>query len=104
MVSEFEAKPEAGEHLHHEQHRSIQKTFLNEIMCLVAVIENTGNPFLENSEDLMVLDTRDILDASVGETVCNAEKLRKEQYEEFVDERLIQGKIPITEVIFPRTS
>ena len=47
----------------------------------------------------MVLDIRDILDASVGETVHNEEKLKKEQYEEFVDKRLIQGKIPITEVI-----
>ncbi len=58
-----------------------------------------GNPFLENSKDLMVLDTRDIMDASVRETVRNAETLGKEQYEEFVDERLIQGKVPITEVI-----
>ena len=99
MVSEFEAKPEAGEHLHHEQRRRVQETFLNEVKCLVAVIENMGNPFLENSEDLVVLDTRNILDASVGETVRNAEKLGKEQYQEFVDERLIQGKIPITEVI-----
>ena len=53
--------------------------------------------FLENSKDLMALDTRDIMDASVGETLRNAE--RNEQYEEFVDERLIQGKVPITEVI-----
>ena len=48
-----------------------------------------GNPFLENSEDLIVLDTRDIVDASVGETVRNAETLGKEQYEVFVDERII---------------
>ena len=47
----------------------------------------------------MVLDTKDIVDASVEETVRKAEKLGKEQYEEFVDERLIQGKVPITEVI-----
>ena len=67
--------------------------------ALVPVIENMGNPFLENSEDLIVLDTRDIVDASVEETVRNAETLGKEQYEVFVDERLIQGKIPITEVI-----
>ena len=34
------------------------------------------------------------MDASVGETVRNAETIGKEQYEVFVDERLIQGKIP----------
>ena len=99
MVSEFETKPEAGEHLHHEQRQGVQETFLKEVKSLVPVIENMGNPFLENSEDLIVLDTRDIVGASVGETVRNAETLGKEQYEVFVDERLIQGKIPITEVI-----
>ena len=54
------------------------------------------NHLLENSKDLIVLDTRDIMDASVGETVRNGEMLGKEQFEEFVDERLIQGKVPIT--------
>ena len=51
---------------------------------------------IHNGEDLMVLD---IMNASVGETVRNAESLGKEQYKEFVDERLIQGKVPITDVI-----
>ena len=92
MVSELEEKPEASQHLHHEQHRRVQETFLKEVKSVVAVFENMGNPFLENSEDLMVLDTRDIMDASVGETVRNTEMLGKEQFEEFVDERLIQGK------------
>ncbi len=96
MVSEFEEKPEATQHLHHEQHRRVQETFLKEVKSLVAVFENMGNPFLDNSKDLMVLDTRDIMDPSVGETVRNAETLGKEQYEEFVDERLIQGKVPRT--------
>ena len=89
----------AGEHLHHEQRQGVQETFLKEVKSLVPVIENMGNPFLENSEDLIVLDTRDFVDASVRETVRNAETLGKEQYEVFVDERLIQGKIPTTEVI-----
>ncbi len=99
MVSEFEEKPEATQHLHHEQHQRVQETFLKEVKSLVVVFEDMGNPFLENSKDLMILDTRDIMDASVGETVRNAEMLGKEQYEEFVDERLIQSKVPITEVI-----
>ena len=92
MMSELEEKPEASQHLHHEQHRRVQETFLKEVKSVVALFENMGNPFLENSEDLMVLDTRDVMDASVGETMRNTEVLGKEQFEEFVDERLIQGK------------
>ena len=46
---------------------------------LVAVIEEMGNPFLEQSQDLLVLDTRDILDQSVGESVRKAEELGEKQ-------------------------
>ena len=42
MVSEFETKPEAGEHLHHEQCRGVQETFLKEVKSLVPVIETWG--------------------------------------------------------------
>ena len=31
--------------------------------------------------------------------MSNAETLRREQYKEFVDERLVQGMVPLTEVI-----
>ena len=47
---------------------------------LVAVIEEMGNSFLEQSHDLLVLDTKDILDPSVGESVRKAEKLGEKQY------------------------
>ena len=45
------------------------------------------NPFLEQSEDL-VLGTRDITDSSVVETVRKIEEIGKVQYQTFVTERL----------------
>ncbi len=63
---------------------------------LVAVIEEKGNPFLEQSQDLLVLDTRDM---SVGESVRKAEKLGEKQYHNFVEDRLIKCEKPITDVI-----
>ena len=102
MVSEFEAleaRNQPRDHRHHEQHPGVQAAFQKDVKSLVAVIEEMGNPFLEKSEDLMVLNTRDILDTSVGETVRKAESLGKEQYQTFVEERFGQAKIPITNVI-----
>ena len=72
MVTDFETLQAHGqntEHRHHEQHPGVQTAFLKDVKSLVAVIEEMGNPFLEKSEHLMVLDTRDILDVSVGEIV-----------------------------------
>ena len=58
----------------------VQTSFLKEVKSLVAVIEEMGNSFLEQSQDLLVLDTRDILDPSVGESVRKAEELNEKQY------------------------
>ena len=55
-----------------------------------------GNPFLEHSQDLLVIDTRDIMDTQVAETVKRIETLGEEQYTKFVTERLEQCTIPVT--------
>ena len=80
--NEFEAlqsRNQTTDHRHHEQNCGVQTSFFNEVKSLVAVIEEMGNPFLEQSQDLLVLDTRDILQPSVGESVRKAEQLREKQ-------------------------
>ena len=47
-------------HHHHEQHPGVQATFVNDVRSL-AVVEEMYSPFLEESEDLLVLDTRDTM-------------------------------------------
>ena len=79
-------------HLHHDQQPSVLKS-------LIAVFEEMGNPFLEKSQDLLVLDTRDIMDTSVVETVQRVETIGEEQYKNYVEERLEKCEMPITEMI-----
>lgn len=87
------------ENLHHDQRPVVQTSFVKDVRSLIATIEEMGNPFLEETPDLMVLDTRDIMDSSVGETVRKVETVGKEQYTKFVEERLCQSAKPITDVI-----
>ena len=47
-----------------------------------------GNPFQESTNDLLVLDTQDIMLLSVVETVKTSESVKQNQYREFVTERL----------------
>ncbi|KAH3845744.1 hypothetical protein DPMN_088030 [Dreissena polymorpha] len=47
-----------------------------------------GNPFLEECEDLLVLCTRDIADPKVANTIRNIEKIGKNQYQEYIRDRL----------------
>ena len=38
---------------HHEQTKSIQVTFAQHVKSMVEVIEEMGNPFVEESKDLL---------------------------------------------------
>ena len=84
---------------YHDQQPGVQAAFLKEDKALVTVLDKMGNPLLEHSEDLLVIDTRDIVDAEVAETVRKIETLGEEQYIEFVTERLEQCETPITGTI-----
>ena len=81
IITEFEEQTtkqqSAGDlrHHHHDQQPGVQAAFLKEVKALVAVLEEMGNPFLEDSLDLLVIDTRDIMDTQVAETVRKIETL-----------------------------
>ena len=49
---------------HHEQTEAAQKGFIEKVKQLKSVIQEMGNPFMEESDDLFVLDTKDIADES----------------------------------------
>ena len=66
---------------HHEETPTVQNTFARDVRSLVAVIEELGNPFEEDSQDLLVLDTNEIADPAVIETVRNAKQIGQDQFE-----------------------
>ena len=56
-----------------------------------------GNPFAENSNDLLVLDNIDLADSAVIDAVRNTEALGQDQYD--VNGRLVDQTKPITDPI-----
>ena len=58
-----------------------------------------GNPFLEESQDVLVTDTRVVMDAAVEDSVRKVESLGEDQYKKFVEERLESCTKPITETL-----
>ena len=65
----IETKQSHLETRHHEQTKSTQVTFGQHISKLVEVMEEMGNPFLEETTDLLRLNTRDIMDPKVVSAV-----------------------------------
>ena len=68
---------------HHEEGACTQKSFLEKSKSLVQTINKMGNPFLDDTPELLKLDTRDLFDESVTATVRSIKALGKEQYEEY---------------------
>ena len=102
--TEFEASikelhKRTSESQHHDQTKSTQVTFAQHVKCLVGVMEEMGNPFLEESKDLLRLNTRDIVDEAVASSICQATERGKEQFQAFVTNRLIEGSTPLAEPI-----
>ena len=74
MIAKFEdditrSHQKDSECHYHEQHTGVQATFLNGVRSLSAVVEEMDSPFLEESEDLLVLDTRYIMNIIICEAV-----------------------------------
>ena len=103
MTAEFEVTIErhrkATPETHHEQTRSYQAKFAEQVRRMVEVIEEMCNPFLEGSKDLLKLDTRDIVDPAIVTSVCQAGEIGQQQYETFITERLHQQAKPLSEPI-----
>ena len=72
---------------HHEVQRSFQVSFFKDVKCPVTMIENFGNPFLEESDDLIVLDTKEITGPAAVTILRQIEAVDKEQCNQFITER-----------------
>ena len=84
---------------HHQQKRHEQIAFEKDVRSLSRTVEEMGNPFNEDSSDLLVLDSRDIIDPSVADTFLKIKKLGLEQYKAYVDERLVNRTKTVMEPI-----
>ena len=60
-------------------------------------MEEMGNPFSESSSDLLVLDSRNIANTAVADMVRQIKKLGHDQYQAYVEERLVNQTKPITD-------
>ena len=74
---------------HQKQTCSKPQRFQKQVHSLDDVFEKYGNLFTEESQDLIVLDSRDIVGSHVIETISNIERIGKEKFQAFLSNRLI---------------
>ena len=77
-------------YLHHVQIKSFQDKFGQHLVSLVSIMEELENLFLESDEALACLDTKDIAESIVCDTVNKIESVEKQKSQEFFTERLVK--------------
>ena len=96
LLKEFERefmREASSKQLHHEEGFWMQKSFKEQAH------NEMGNPFLHDNAELVVLDTRDVLDESVVTTVRSVEKLGVDQYKIYHGSVITDRNISIHEAI-----
>ncbi len=69
---------------HHEETEAAQKEFFEKVKRLTSVMREMGNPFMEDSDDLLVLDTKDIADSSAADLISVHHERGKEKLKSFM--------------------
>ncbi len=84
---------------HHEQNAAFQKRFSQDVRSMVSTITGFSNPFAEDTTDLYVLDTKDIMEKEIVDTVYKIEAAGHQHFDTFIKDRLVECTIPLMDVI-----
>ena len=77
----------------------MKNAFRKDVCSLVNVMDELGNPFEEESEDLLVLDSREIANPSAVKAVRKAHQIGQQQFQTFTKECLVERTKPIDDTI-----
>ena len=100
LIEEFEKQfltEKEGEYLHHDKGFFNKKNFKTNVLSFVEAIAEMGNPFLDQSDELLTLDLANVMDQSVVETVRTIEALGKEQFQSYYKSVLVDCTTSIHE-------
>ena len=102
LVQQFEDtifKGSAAQYRHHEQVAGKQNRFQKHVKQVVEMFEEMGNPFMDDSTELVSMVSKSIADESVVKSTYGIEDLGREKYHEFVQKRLIHRSVAIDDPI-----
>ena len=88
LIDEFEIDSTAdpkSDAKHHDETESVQKRFLGKVANLKRVIREMCNFFEEDSVDMIVLDSHEIVDRKVSEPVRSMQNLGKKRFSDFTE-------------------
>ena len=87
----------------HPNLASTQQTFAMDVPSLFATCEGMGTPFLEDSGDMLTLDTKVVMNKDAIRTVNAVEEIGQRQFSESVDRLKIASNKPLSDIVSKNT-
>ena len=84
---------------HHEETPSAWKRFSKNVNDLVSAFQQAGNPFLEESKDLIALDSKNIENQNTVDNMRKVAESGAKQFNEFFNDCLKEKKTSIYKII-----
>ena len=84
---------------HHKDNESFNKKFVSDKQAFTNALEEVGNLFLEEGDQLVHIKTKQLLSEKACKSILDATEIGEKQLEIFVKEHLIQGSLSIYDKI-----
>lgn len=89
LIEEFEEGDATIETKHHEQYKKFQDTYYQDVKLLAGALRDYGNPFLEDSKELIAMHSSKVMGEEVVKSIRNLYIIRAELYATFTQERIL---------------
>ena len=73
---------------HHDQSPSVQQRVFAHTKALVIAFQEAGNPFEDDSHEVVIIDTREVMPDNVARSIMGSHGEGKKQHANFVEHRL----------------
>ena len=101
LLDEFEIINEGVNHVreHHDFSNSVQSIFHKEVKSLLPALEDVGNPFDDDSNNLLDLETMIFVPEMIAQILHKLENVGEKQFQDFIEQRVWKRSGPLSDTI-----
>ena len=101
LLDEFEIINEGVNHVqeHHDFSNSVQSIFHKEVKSLLPALEDVGNPFDDDSNNLLDLETKIFVPEMIAQILHKLENVGEKQFQDFIEQRVWKRSGPLSDTI-----
>ena len=101
LLDEFESTNEGVNHVreHHDFSDCVQSIFHKEVKSLLPALGDVGNPFDDDSSDLLDLETNIAVPETIAQNLYKLENVGEKQFRDFIEQRVWKRSVLLSDTI-----